>query len=642
MRILDVIPITKGIGTETLSYFSGKDVAVGSIVTVPLRKKGVPAIVIASHDIKTLKADIKEADFQLRNIISAHKGTLFLPEFIRTCVLLKNYTGSTTSDVIASLVPKLFIEEYLEHMKSSNLVAEQKDGLLPEKFIFQAKYSERISFYKTYIRQEFAAKSSVFIVAPTIIEIEHIAAEVSKGIEGRVFVFHSGLTKKKQRDTFEELEKSDQPIVIVGTASYLFIPRTDIGTIVVESEGSPHYRQQSRPFLDKRDVAYVYAHVRGLKYIAADQLLRIETLYRAREERYGEIKTLSFHIGSKKTPEVISMKKDEGGNFAVLDQTTIKTLKRGLREQEHIVLFVGRKGLAPITTCQDCGAVHRSPDSGAPLVLYQKKDAAGRKRSVYQCPVTQKIYDTINACQACGSWKLKMLGIGVDTVVKELETVLPKVTPTVIDGTHTKTHASTKKAVEQFFAKKKGVMIATQKVLPYLNNTVSRVVVVSVDTLFSVPSHAIQEKIMRTLLKLDACADEALVIQTRDPEQMVLKEIQKGNVIDFYRSEIRERKQFLYPPFGVLLEIRVTATATTLVKKRKFLTQVLKKFEPMIIVQPSVKRGSMLVRALIKIPEQEWIKKYSSKQPGNMFKDIFPILEALPQTYAVVINPDRI
>lgn len=645
MRILDVIPIARGIGTETLSYFSAKDAPIGSIVSVPVRKKGVSAIVVASHDIHALKADIKDADFKLRNVLAVHRGTLFFPEFIKTCVLIKNYLMTTTSSILASMVPKLFIDEYLESARQSELMTVEKSDLMPEKFIFQAPYDERISYYKTYIRQEFANKQSVFIAAPTIAAIEHLAEELQKGIIDRVFVFHSGLTKKRQRERYEAVLRMNHPVVIIATPSYLFLPRTDVSTVIVEEEGSSHYRQYSRPFLDKRDFLYVFAHTRGIKYIAADQLLRVETLHRAKDEHFGEIKPLSFHIPKSSTSKIVSMKPAEDADkkeFAVFSNELIDLLKKIKKEQQHIVLLVGRKGLAPITACQDCGSVQCSPDSGAPLVLYIKKDAAGRKRALYQCPITQTMYDTIDKCQKCDSWKLKLLGIGIDTVIKQIETDFPKLPLTIVDSERTKTHTSTKKAVDGFLAKKSGVLIATQKVIPYIHEQVDHIAVVSIDSFFSVPSFIIQEKIMRLLLALQSKTKNELLIQTRDPEQLVLKEIKKGNIIDFYRSEIRDRKLFHYPPFGLLLEVNVTATTTTIAKKRNHLQTLFEAFNATIITQPGERKGVMIIRAIMKIPGNEWIRKTSSKNPGETFKKLFSVIDNLPQSYNVVINPERI
>lgn len=656
MRILDVIPIGKSIGVETLSYFSGKDVPLGSLVTVPMRKKGVTGIVIASHDIATIKSAVKTADFQLRNIINVHKGTLFLPEFIQSCVYLKNYYTNTTGSIISALVPKLFLDEYLESVSTRAIPEPHKQTLMPEKFIFQATWESRISYYKTYIRQEFANKRSVFIMAPTIADIDRLSKELGKGISERVIPMHSSFAKKKLRENYEHIMKSVAPVVIIGTASYLFIPRIDIKTLIVEKEGSPYYRQMNRPFIDYREVAYTLAHVRGLKYIVADRLLRFQTLHTAKENHFGEIEPLSFHLKSRQAAEIISMKSDSENtlsrtksttgqaktDFAILDASVRKLLEEGVTKKKHILLFVGRKGLAPITACDHCGAVVKSPDSGAPLVLYQKKDASGKKKPVYQCPVTQKTYDTIDTCQNCDSWKLKLLGIGAETIEKEIENAFPKLPITIVDGNHTKTHAATKKAVASFWKKKSGVMIATEKIIPYVEEPFDTVIIVSVDTLFAVPGYAIQERIMRLLLAFQDASKERFIIQTRATHSPVLRELQKGNLSDFYRSELRDRKAFLYPPYSLLLDVSVGATAKTLTKKKKQFEILFKKHKPNIVVHPGKKRGLMVVHAFMKIPLHEWIKTTSSKNPGQTFRELFPVLENLPQSYMVQIDPEKI
>lgn len=660
MFILDVVPISKNISKETLSYFSAKFVALGAIVSVPVRSKSIAGIVVARHDVASLKADLKNANYKLRNVLSVYKKTLFLPEFIQTCTLLKNFNTTTTGSVIASLVPKLFLDEYLESVPVE-VAGSEKPGseLLPEKAILQAPWHERIDFYKTSTRESFATKKSLFIVCPNRTSVERIAQEVEKGIQGRVFAFHGSLTKKQLRTRYEKAVTEHQSIVIIATAGFLFIPRSDLGTLIVEEEGSGHYRQMTRPYLDERDVAFTFAQVKKLRYIVADQFLQVATLWLAKEERYEEIKPLSFHAGKHHLLKIVDMrtvpdeteKKEEnkkGENhkrvdFKVFSPEAEEMLKASLEKKEKIICYVTRKGLAPMTACEHCGEILKSPDSGAPLVLLQKKHADGTKKPMYQCPQTNQWYDPVDRCPSCDSWKLKLLGIGIETVEKYLAQQFPNSELFIVDSKHTTTHRAVEKTMRAFQESPSGILIATEKVLPYLE-TAESIIVVSIDTLFSLSSYRAGEKTMRILLKLMDVAQKNVLVQTRMPDHDVLLEIQKGNIIDFYQKEITQRKSFHYPPFVHLLNISVQTTPAGLTKQKEYLLHLFQgtPLDPHVVIRPGAKRGSVNVNVLVKITPSDWIRRESTKRPGTLFRMLVHRLEELTPQYKIAINPESI
>ena len=106
MNVITVIPISRGIGKETLSYFTASDVALGSLVEVPLRKKYVSALVVASADVRSMKAKLRGADFSLRKVEKL-MAKPFLPEaFMRTVEEMAEFHAATIGATLNVMLPK--------------------------------------------------------------------------------------------------------------------------------------------------------------------------------------------------------------------------------------------------------------------------------------------------------------------------------------------------------------------------------------------------------------------------------------------------------------------------------------------------------------------------------------------------------
>ena len=110
MKIIEVIPISRGIGKETLSYFTGEEVRLGSIVSVPLRSKKIPGLVVKVADAAEEKSAIKAASFAVKKIDSLSHHDFLSPEFIESVIETARYTATSTGSILSALLPKTILE----------------------------------------------------------------------------------------------------------------------------------------------------------------------------------------------------------------------------------------------------------------------------------------------------------------------------------------------------------------------------------------------------------------------------------------------------------------------------------------------------------------------------------------------------
>lgn len=645
MYILTVIPIQKGLQKEHLSYFSGTPVGLGMIVTIPVRLKEIDAIVIACEDARALKSDIKNADFQLKKIVGIRGSSPFNNAFFSACERMKDYTASSTGALIKLLLPTVFLEHITELHEHTQIQTETTSTTLPEKLIFQALLPDRLSFYRTLIREAFAKKESVFICVPTRYDIDAYTQALSKGIDQYVYAFESEMPKKKALASYNACIDEIHPILIIGTGMYLSIPRSDMKTIIVEHESSDAYKKVSRPYIDIRSFAEVLATHMKAKLIYGDTLLRPETLKRHEDGTLGEVASPLFRLPQAQRQIIIDMKEevDEKGvkKWTVLSNTTKQMIAHALEHHESVFLFSVRKGLAGVTVCHDCGHTMLCPDCATPVVLYGAKQRTATKASterVFMCNKCGKKETTETRCPSCQSWNLTPLGVGTDRVVEEVAKLFPQAPLIQIDREATPTDKDARIAIREFAKHPGSILVGTEMAFSYIQGQVTHSALISLDGLLSIPSFNITQNILHCIEKLHSMTDRNVIIQTRIPDNEILRHILGGNVLPLYREDLKERETYGYPPFKRLIKISFTGTAKDTEKARAYLDHILGGYDPQIFSAFVGKvRGEYVTNTVIKIDPKLWPLLPNERIPQDTH--LKEALGRLPPAFSINIDP---
>jgi len=646
MYIATVIPLAKGSQKEYLSYFSATDIPVGSIVSIPVRSRIIDAIVINIEEARNIKSDIKNADYQLKKIIKIKGDSPFNKSFFIACQKMKSYTVSNTGAIIKSLLPSALILS-ISNLKKIQIVEEdKKDDIKHEKLIFQAVQPDRLAFYRTLIREAFAKKESIFICVPTRYDIDHFKNELTKGIEKYVFAFHSDMTKKMLVNTYNSVITEEHPILIIGTGIFLSIPRHDIKTIILEHESSDVYKQINRPYIDVRSFAEVLSSVQKIKLIFGDTLLRPETIYRHDQGELGEIASPLYRLPQTERQIIVDMKEevDEKGKkvFTTISKETKKMIDEAISLNKSVFLFSVRKGLAPITVCNDCGNTLLCPSCSTPIVLYGSKQISANKSTtprIFMCNKCGLKEKTEVRCPNCTSWNLTPLGIGTDKVYEEIRNSYPKTKIFQIDKESTPTAKEAIETISEFNKNKGSILIGTEMAFSYLKEEVYASAVISLDGLFSIPNFNITQKILHTIEKLFYITLSNIIIQTRIPDNKILQYILSGNVLPLCREDLAERKDFGYPPFKRLIKITFEGTAADTEKARSFIEKILSNYEPQIFSAfVSRIKGQYITNTVIKVDPKIWPLPVNDHQKVD--EELRQNLSQLPPSFSINVDPE--
>jgi len=644
MKIITVLPLKKTVFQEDLTYFTSLPVEPGIVVNVPLRSKKTLAIITSIEELAESKSDIKSMNFNLRKVIETKGQSMFLPEFMDAAFEASKYFGQNKNNVIASLIPNIFIEEYdhLARIYQNRIPVETKNAeikIKSEKLLLQRPLEERISIYKTLIRESFARNKSVFVVVPTEIDMEKFSAELSRGIEQFTFSLRSNLSAKKNLETCEKVLASSHPLLLLGTARYLSTPRSDIGTIVLEHESSNTYRTINRPYLDLRTFAEIYAAQINAKFILADELLRFETIGRADMENWSPLHQLNYRVNFADKIEILERggERERIKKFRILNEESIETLKKAVANKKNAFVFSLRKGLATMTVCRDCNHTISCERCGGPLVLYTSHQSKNR---MFVCNRCEKNLGANIVCPNCSSWNLLPLGIGVDTVEDEVQKIFPKIKIFKLDKESVTTANAAKKITKEFTNTTPSILIGTEMAFFYLKDLVPLSIVASFDSLWSIPNFKMSEKVIQIILSMVSITSEKLIIETKNNKDELLQAIKSGNLAPFVREELEDRKKLDYPPFKRFIKIKYMGDKEQTREARQLLAETFQDYSPEIF-SGFVERfkGKFITNTLIKIDPKKWSLP-SLSLGSSLDENLWTKLSSLPPTYEVTVDPE--
>jgi len=622
MKLVNVIPIIKGAPHDSLLYFTVKDVQPGALVTAPLRKKIVPAIVASIKDIKDIKTGLKKTQFKLKPIKSILSASFLEPEFIEACKKIAKYFVSPLGAVIKDFVPQAILESREE--SSFFALAKSNRSHFHETHIIQAPKTERLQYYKSIIREEFAKSYSVFFCLPAVAEINKLSNDLQKGIEKYTVIMHGKMSAKKIREKWNNALRENHPLLIIATKSFFSLPRKDVGALIIDCESSPFYQSQKRPYIDARIAAKIFSENMRSRLIFGDFFIRSEAFHR--------YKSVIAYSSPRLPPEAEQIIVDmRGKNFSVISEELKKIIKKSLENNEKIILFINRRGHSPVTVCQDCLRPVLCEKCDTPLVLHKKNKAIGAW-ICHKC-LTEKT--SPEQCPYCKSHRLETLGIGIQKAAEEIKKLFPDLKIFLMDSDNIKTEKQGKKIAENFLNAPGGMLLGTEIIFSYLNKLVENVAAVSIDSLFALPDFRINEKIFYLLLKLRVLAKKTFLIQTRMPEQKLFNYATKGNISGFYMEEIEDRKKFGYPPFKTLIKITREGKNKNQIKKEiDDLTKKLQEWNPVAYPAfiPKIK-NIYSWHILLKIDPESW--------PDNQ-KELHQILSSLAPSWKINVDPESL
>ena len=452
-------------------------------------------------------------------------------------------------------------------------------------------------------------------------------------------VWHSDLKSRVRRVTWRAVAAGEAPVV-VGARSALFLPFPDLGLVVIDEEHETAFKQEEGVVYHARDMAVVRARFCSAPAVLVSATPSLETLANVEAGRYRRI-TLPTRHGGAVLPSVtaIDMRATppERGHF--LAPPLIEAVRGTLARGEQAMLFLNRRGYAPLTLCRHCGHRMQCPNCTAWLVEH-------RVRRVLQCHHCGHTVPLPEECPACGAKDtLVPVGPGVERITEEAASLFPDArrlvmasdTMTGPDAAAAAAHAIEARAVD--------LIIGTQIVakgwhFPHL----TLVGVVDADLGLAGGDLRAAERTVQLLHQVAGRAGRAeapgrVLLQTFSPEHPVMQALVEGDLAAFMAREAAQRRPGGWPPYGRLAALVVSAdTAAAADALARDLGRAAPHGEGVEVLGPapaplSILRGRHRRRLLLKTRRdvavqpilREWLAKVAVARGARVEVDVDPV-----------------
>lgn len=362
--------------------------------------------------------------------------------------------------------------------------------------------------------------------------------------------WHSGVTMTERRRIWKMVGQGGAQVVI-GARSALFLPYQNLGLIVVDEEHDTSYKQEDGVMYNARDMAVLRASICGAQVVLASATPSLESWTNAEAGKYRKL-TLTSRYGEAVMPDMRAI--DMRGEKLPSDRWISATLQREVlarvEKGEQSLLFINRRGYAPITLCRACGHQIGCDHCDARMVEHRFL-----KRLVcHQCGETKPMPE---ACPSCGvEGRLAPVGPGVERLSEEAQALFPDARVVTLSSDMFGSARALKAQIEEIAAGGADIIIGTQLVAKGHNFPLLTLVgVIDADLGLQGSDLRAAERTFQLMRQVAGRAGRTerkglALLQTYQPEHPVIRAIIAGDEEGFWRAEAEERRHANVPPFG--------------------------------------------------------------------------------------------
>jgi primosomal protein N' (replication factor Y) len=371
--------------------------------------------------------------------------------------------------------------------------------------------------------------------------------------------WHSGLRSSERRRNWRGIA-SGEAKVTVGARSALFLPYPNLGVIVVDEAHEPSFKQEDGVQYHARDTAVMRAKFENIPVILSSATPAIESRHMVELRRYREV-SLPHRFAGASLPEIraIDLTKDPPPRGRWLAPSLIQELEANLERGEQSLLFLNRRGFAPLTLCRSCGHRFQCPNCTAWMVEHRLM----RRLACHHCG---HVMPPPKACPECGEeGTLVACGPGVERIADEVAELFPDARTAIVTSDTIWSPQRAAEFVAAVVAGEVDIIIGTQLVTKgYHFPNLTLVGVVDADLGLAGGDLRAAERSFQQIQQVAGRAgrgDKAgrVFVQTHDPDAPVIAALVSGDAPGFYSAETEARREAAMPPFGRLAAIIVSA-----------------------------------------------------------------------------------
>jgi primosomal protein N' (replication factor Y) len=419
--------------------------------------------------------------------------------------------------------------------------------------------SGKTEVYLEAVAQAVAIGRQALILLPEIALSAQFLARFEHRFGVPPAVWHSDLASRTRRMTWRAVADGAAQVV-VGARSALFLPFPDLGLVIVDEEHETAFKQEDGVVYHARDMAVVRARLSSAPAVLVSATPSLESLANVEAGRYRHVQLASRHGGaSLPAVQLVDLRESQPPRGRFLSPLLVDAVNDTLSRGEQAMLFLNRRGYAPLTLCRACGHRLACPNCTAWLVEHR----ARRQLTCHHCGHTEPIPPACPVCKAEGT--LAPIGPGVERITEEAAEVFPQARRLVMASDTMPGPLAAAEAARSIEAREVDLIIGTQIVakgwhFPHL----TLVGVVDADLGLSGGDLRAAERTVQLLHQVAGRAGRAeapgrVLLQTASPEHPVMQALAHGDLAAFYARESEARRPGNWPPYGRLAALIVSA-----------------------------------------------------------------------------------
>ncbi len=418
--------------------------------------------------------------------------------------------------------------------------------------------SGKTEIYTHLIAGALASGNQVLYLVPEISLTTQLTDRLRKVFGDSLLIYHSKFSDNERVDVWKRLLSSNEPLIILGVRSSVFLPFARLGLVIVDEEHEASFKQYDpAPRYNARDAAIMLASMHGAETLLGSATPSVETYYKAKNGKYGLV-TLSERFEGSVLPEVeivdMRQQRKKKLNKGILSQPLRLATSEALKDGKQAIMFQNRRGFAPVVICQQCGWTPKCHNCDVSLV-YHKNSGLLKCHYCGYCQPIPKM------CPACGQNTIEVYGYGTERIAEEMHQEFTGYKVARMDLDTTRNKDAYQEIIEEFANHETDILVGTQMVSKGLDfEKVSVVGVVNADTLLNFPDFRSNERAFNMLEQVAGRAGRRqdvgkVFIQTTKPDDRVLEHVKAHDYNSYYNEELEERCKYFYPPFTRIINI---------------------------------------------------------------------------------------
>jgi primosomal protein N' (replication factor Y) len=563
---------------HSFSYFALSNQQIGDVVLVEFGNKKIWGVVLALHNQTTYDHS------KIKHILEISSNLKLSATHLAFIKQLAEYNLANLG-----LVLKSFLANFTKIIAAKRPIKAISHHILPQNFQLNTLNSKQQEIFTT-INQNLIDHQTFLLhgatgSGKTEIFFHLIASKLSQNNEQQVLILLPEIALTSQLLTRFEQQFGFRPVVwhskigtaekkaiflaiaqglvkvIIGARSSLLLPFKNLGLIIVDEEHDSSFKQEDIFNFHARDMAILCGKIGDFPVLLCSATPSLESFHNGVIGKYQYLH-LAQSFGSGNSTHFIDLTQEKTAKKNIITPRLQQEIAKNLVNQQQTLLFLNKRGYAPVTICSQCKHKYSCKHCSFHLVLYKKQN----KLLCHHCGYSQKVPISCTKCKSPDS--LISLGFAIEKLIEETEKLFPQARIAVASSDTLKSFADADNLVQKITNQEVDIIIGTQIIAKgYDFSNLSLIGIVDADSLLYSSNLRATEQGFQLFTQLMGRAGRRatsgkVFIQTYNPKNLLFQHI--NNSDNFYNFELNNRKLFNLPPFSQMARLEISATKPNL------------------------------------------------------------------------------